>query len=406
MVRKTNLSVLQIIPLSFQHVFAMFGATILVPYLTGLDPLVALFTSGLGTILFTIVTKGKVPAYLGSSFAFIPPLIYVVSNYSVPIAMGGVVVAGLIYLLFSVMIKYLGVDIIKKAVPPVVVGPVIISIGLSLAGVAGDMASANLPIAFITLAIVIIFTMFGRGMFKVVPILMGIVGGYLISLALHLFTDISVFDPQRLAEFSEASWMPAIPNFVMPQFNPSAILLIAPIAVVTLVEHLGDILAISKTVDEDFISDPGLHRTIAGDGIATLCAGIGGPPNTTYGENIGVLAITKVKDPIVVQVAACIVLMLSFIPKFGALIATIPVAVMGGIVVLLFGMISSVGIRTLVDDKIDLTNTRNLIIVSTILIFSLSGIGINIYKFTFEGIGLGAIIGIILNGILPEKIGV
>ncbi|SES73627.1 uracil-xanthine permease family protein [Anaerobranca gottschalkii] len=405
MERKSNLSVLQIIPLSFQHVFAMFGATILVPYLTGLDPLVALFTSGLGTILFAIVTKGRVPAYLGSSFAFIPPLIYVVSNYSVPIAMGGVVVAGLIYLFFSVMIKFSGVNFIKKAVPPVVVGPVIISIGLSLAGVAGDMASANLPIAFITLAIVIIFTVFGKGMFKVVPILMGIVGGYLISLALHLFTDISVFDPQRLAEFSEASWMPAIPNFVIPQFNLSAILLIAPIAVVTLVEHLGDILAIGKTVDEDFVSDPGLHRTIAGDGIATLFAGIGGPPNTTYGENIGVLAISKVKDPIVVQVAACIVLMLSFLPKFGALIGTIPVAVMGGIVVLLFGMISSVGIRTLVDAKIDLTNTRNLIIVSTILIFSLSGIGINIYKFTFEGIGLGAIIGIILNAILPEKLG-
>lgn len=406
MTENKKLSLFQIIPLSFQHLFAMFGATILVPALTGLDPLVALFTSGLGTILFAIVTKGKVPAYLGSSFAFIPPLQIVISDYSIPVAMGGVIVAGIIYLVFSMLIKIFGSGFIKKAIPPVVVGPVIMSIGLYLAGVAGDMASAHLPIAFMTLAIVIFFTIFGKGMLKVVPILLGIVGGYLVSLGLHLFTNISVFDPAALENLAKASWAPAWPNFVMPQFNISAIMIIAPIAIVTLVEHLGDVLAISKTVEEDFVKDPGLHRTLAGDGLATLFAGLaGGPPNTTYGENVGVIAITKVKSPIVIWGAAILVLILSFMPKFGALIGTIPVAVMGGIVILLFGMISSVGIRTLVDDQVDLSNTRNLIIVSTILIFPLSGIGIDLGTVTLSGIGLGAVVGIFLNAILPEKLG-
>lgn len=405
MTENKKLSLFQIIPLSFQHLFAMFGATILVPALTGLDPLVALFTSGVGTIVFAFLTKGKVPAYLGSSFAFIPGLKEVIGNYSIEVAMGGVVVAGLVYLLFSFLIKTFGSGFIKKAIPPVVVGPVIISIGLYLAGVAGNMANYHLPVAFITLSIVIVAAIFGKGMFKVIPILLGIVGGYLVSLGLHLFTDISVFNPAALENLANAKWGVAWPNFVVPEFNFSAIMIIAPIAIVTLVEHLGDVLAISKTCEEDFVKDPGLHRTLAGDGLATLLAGFGGPPNTTYGENVGVIAITKVKSPVVIWGAAGIVVALSFMPKFGALIGTIPVPVMGGIVILLFGMISSVGIRTLVDDKVDLSNTRNLIIVSTILIFALSGIGINVWKLTLSGIGLGAVAGIILNAILPEKLG-
>lgn len=407
-----KLTPLKILPLSIQHLFAMFGATILVPALTGLDPLVALFTSGMGTILFAIITKGKVPAYLGSSFAFIAPIIVVRDSHSIAVAMGACVVVGLVYVIVSALVKVVGTKFFEKYLPAVVVGPVIMTIGLSLAGVANDMASGHLPLALITLSIVIAFTIFGKGMLKIIPILLGIAGGYVIALIFN-FLIVNNMVPEFLtgiigteaifdfSELAKTSWMPALPNFIKPEFEISAMVAIVPFAIVTLVEHLGDVLAIGKTVEQDFVKEPGLHRTILGDGVATLLAAfVGGPPNTTYGENIGVLAITKVKEPIVVQVAALIVLVLSFLPKFGALLATIPVAVMGGIVILLFGMISSVGIRTLVDSKIDLANTRNLIIVSSILIFALSGIEI----LGFYGMGLGALVGIFLNAVLPEKV--
>ncbi|QNO16333.1 uracil permease [Alkalicella caledoniensis] len=407
-----KLTPLNILPLSIQHLFAMFGATILVPALTGLDPLVALFTSGMGTILFAIITKGKVPAYLGSSFAFIAPIIVVRDSHSIAVAMGACVVVGLVYVIVSALVKVVGTKFFEKYLPAVVVGPVIMTIGLSLAGVANDMASGHLPLALITLSIVIAFTIFGKGMLKIIPILLGIAGGYVIALIFN-FLIVNNMVPEFLtgiigteaifdfSELAKTSWMPALPNFIKPEFEISAMVAIVPFAIVTLVEHLGDVLAIGKTVEQDFVKEPGLHRTILGDGVATLLAAfVGGPPNTTYGENIGVLAITKVREPIVVQVAALIVLVLSFLPKFGALLATIPVAVMGGIVILLFGMISSVGIRTLVDSKIDLANTRNLIIVSSILIFALSGIEI----LGFYGMGLGALVGIFLNAVLPEKV--
>ncbi|WP_350344872.1 solute carrier family 23 protein [Proteinivorax tanatarense] len=402
-----NLSAWQMLPLSIQHIFAMFGATILVPALTGLDMGVALFTSALGTLLFHFITKGQVPAYLGSSFAFIYPIQQLSSAYSPAVALGGTAVAGVMYLAVSTLIKIIGTDFLKKILPPVVVGPVIMTIGLSLAPVAKDMATSHTPTAVFTLLIAIMLTSFGKGFLKVIPLLLAIIGGYLFAIGYQWLAPIELFGVTLLSstniiDFSavaSSSWVPTLPNFTTPKFEFSAMIYMIPFVLVTLVEHLGDILAIGKTIDKDLVKEPGLPRTLAGDGVATLFASfLGGPPNTTYGENIGVLAITKVKDPKVIQVAAMIVIFLSVNPKFVALLGTIPEAVMGGIVILLFGMIASVGIRTLVENKVDLANTRNLVIVSTILILGISGISV----WNFEGMGLAALVGIALNVLLPD----
>ncbi len=410
--------------LALQHMFAMFGATILVPALTGLNPGVALFTSGFGTLIFHLITDRKVPAYLGSSFAFIGPIIAASDSYGVPAALLGCLAAGIIYMISAAIIAKIGTDFIERYLPPVVVGPVIITIGLGLAPVAKDMATEHLPTAIFTLAVTIIVSVFGKGIIKVIPILLGIIAGYLFALAVGLVD---------LAPIIEAQW------FALPEFNSilaleslgdgiSAIALIAPVAIVTMVEHLGDVLALGKTVEKDFVSDPGLHRTLLGDGVATAFASFfGGPPNTTYGENIGVLALTGVHEPAVIQLAAIFVVIISFIQKVGALIQSIPEAVMGGIVILLFGMIASIGLRTLVENKVDLNKNRNLVIVSTILVIGISEIpitidfvaiieflrleGINILSRVAEtvdvlelkGMGLAAIVGIFLNIILPIK---
>lgn len=421
-----SLSLFKLLPLSIQHVFAMFGATVLVPLLTGLNPATALFTSATGTLLFHLITGGKIPAYLGSSFAFIVPIQIVAAKHGFSAATGACIIAGLIYLLTSVLVKKVGLKAIERFIPPVVVGPVIMTIGLGLAGVARDMSADNMFIALFTLAVVIIFSIFAKGIFKLIPILIGIVSGYVLTLILQ--TDIAAkipfvntLLPEKLIDFtpiSDAAWF-ALPQFVseaaynqsggaeflVPTFVLPAIIAIAPIAVVTMIEHLGDMLAISRTVEKDFLETPGLHRTLAGDGIATAWSGIlGGPPNTTYGENIGVLAITGVHNPLVVQVAALFVLGFSLIPKVGAFLGTIPGPVMGGIVILLFGMIASVGIRTLVEKQVDLSKVRNLIIVSTILILGISGVSLPITStFAIEGMGLGALAGILLNILLPDK---
>lgn len=393
-----------------QHVFAMFGATVLVPILTGLDPRTALFTSAVGTLLFQFITRGQVPAYLGSSFAFIVPIQIATANYGVHSALFGCFTAGLVYMLISAAIKSVGIGFIEKYFPPIVVGPVIMTIGLGLADVARDMANANITVAMVTLGITILVSYYGKGLLKIIPILAGVVGGYLFALALHLSGRAELFN---FADLQQASWVPALPDYVKLLFtNPGAtvlnpenwavgaVLIVAPVAAVTIIEHLGDILTISRTTGRDFIKDPGLHRTVLGDGLATsLAALFGGPPNTTYGENVGVLAITKVFNPVVVRVAAIFVLVFSVIPKVGAAIATIPVAVMGGVVVLLFGMIAAVGIRTLIEKRIDFSDTRNLVIASTIII-----LGISKLKFLgLQGMGLGAIAGLLLNVLLPEK---
>ncbi|WP_353892178.1 solute carrier family 23 protein [Proteinivorax hydrogeniformans] len=405
--KNQTLSVGKMLPLSIQHIFAMFGATILVPALTGLDMGVALFTSAIGTLLFHFITKGQVPAYLGSSFAFIYPIQQLSTNYSPSVALGGAAVAGVIYLIVSTIIKRVGTDFLKKVLPPVVVGPVIMTIGLSLAPVAKDMSSTHTPTAVFTLILAISLTAFGKGFLRVIPLLLAIIGGYLFALGYQWVAPLELFGMTLLPsatiiDFTEvfnSSWVPALPNFTAPKFEINAMLYMIPFVLVTLVEHLGDILAIGRTIDKDLMKKPGLSRTLAGDGVATLVASfLGGPPNTTYGENIGVLAITKVKDSRVIQLAAVLVIILSVNPKFVALLGTIPEAVMGGIVILLFGMIASIGIRTLVENKVDLGNTRNLVIVSTILIIGISGISI----WQFEGMGLAALVGIVLNATLPN----
>ena len=304
--KDNNMTSGKILVMAFQHMFAMFGATILVPSLTGLNPSVALFTSALGTLIFHLITGAKVPAYLGSSFAFIAPIIAAKSQFGTEGALLGVITVGIIYSLMSLIIKLIGTEFFRKLLPPVVVGPVIITIGLGLAPTAKDMASEHLLVAAVTLAIAIGFSVLAKGIFKVIPILMGIIGGYTFAAILGIVDFTPVIN---------ASWI-ALPDFTFPQVagNLKALSLIAPIALVTMVEHLGDVVALGTTVDKNYIEDPGLHRTLLGDGIATALAGLfGGPPNTTYGENIGVLAITKMYNPLIIEITAVIVFLSSFI---------------------------------------------------------------------------------------------
>ncbi|MGF7398137.1 uracil-xanthine permease family protein [Thermoanaerobacterium thermosaccharolyticum] len=386
------------VPLSFQHVFAMFGATILVPLLTGLDPAVTLFTSGLGTLIFHLMTKGKVPAYLGSSFAFIAPIIAATKAYGVRGAFTGMIAAGLVYVAVFIIISLTGIDWIERILPSVVVGPVVMIIGLSLAPTAIQEAQKDLPTALVTAALVIIFSMFGKGFMKVIPILLGTIGGYIFA----IFRGLVDFSP-----VSKASWI-AIPKFSFlvghsPVLAWGAVTLIAPLALVAIIEDLGHVLVIGNIVDKDLIKDPGFHRVMLGNGLATSIAALfGGPPSTTYGENIGVLAMTKVYSSRVIEGAVVIAILLSFIQKIGALIQVIPQAVMGGVTIILFGMIAAAGIRTLVENKVDFSDSRNLIIASVILTLGVGGIKIGLGNFVFEGVGPATLAGIILNLVLPK----
>jgi len=387
------------IPLSFQHVFAMFGATILVPILTGLDPSVTLFCSGLGTLIFHLVNKGKVPAYLGSSFAFIAPIIAVSKTYGAQGAFAGMMAAGVVYIIVFIIIAIVGLKWINRVLPPVVVGPVVMIIGLSLTPVAIGEASKGLPTALITTLIVIVASIFGKGFFKIIPILLGTVGGYIVAI---LFGQVN-FDA-----ISKAAWL-ALPNLTivtghMPVFAWGAVAMIAPVAIATIVEDVGHLLVIGDTVERDLMHNPGLHKVLLGNGLATGVAGfLGGVPETTYGENIGVLAITRVFSSRVIQGAAVIAILLSFIQKFGAAIQTIPEPVLGGVTIILYGMIASVGLRTLIENKVNMASNRNLLIVSVIFSF---GVGGMVFKFSpdfeFAGIASAAITGIILNLILPK----
>lgn len=384
----------QKVVLGLQHAFTMFGATVLVPILTGLDISVTLFCAGVGTILFHLVTKGKVPAFLGSSFAFIAPISLVVAQGGIPAAQGGIIVAGLIYLLMAGLVYLLGADKVLSIFPPVVTGPIIMVIGLNLAPVAVKMSSANWLIALIVLATAAVVTVYVKGFFRLVPVITGLAVGYVVSMLFGL-VDFSAI--------KEAPFL-AVPGFTMPVFSMDAILLIAPVAIVTMIEHIGDVFAISETVEQDFMLDPGVHRTLIGDGLATALAGFfGGPPNTTYSENTGVLALTKVWIPIVMQIAAVAAIILSFSGTLRAIISTIPTAVVGGISILLFGMIASVGIRTVVENQVDMKKSRNLIIASTILVLGIGGAVFQITEgIAFAGMSLGAIAGLILNKVLPE----
>ena len=400
--------------LGFQHVFAMFGATVLVPLITGLNISTTLFAAGVGTLLFHFVTKGKVPAFLGSSFAFLggfaivaPKLLDANGEATIPnvemlpYACGGVVAAGLIYILMSGLIKVFGIRKIMKFFPPIVTGPIIISIGLILAPSAITNASTNWPLAIVALAIIIICNIWGKGMIKIIPILLSVVGSYIVALAIGAVDFSTVAAANMFGS-------PVIPeNFA--KFDISAIITIMPIALAAMMEHIGDIAAISATTGENYIEDPGLHRTLLGDGLATSFAGfIGGPANTTYGENTGVLALTKVYDPAIVRLAAVIAVILSCVPKFDAIVNSIPAAIIGGISLILYGMISAVGVRNIVENKIDFTQSRNLIIAAVILVSALGfnstgGITFVIAgaTVTLSGLAIAAILGILLNVILP-----
>ncbi|MDD4589674.1 MAG: uracil-xanthine permease family protein [Parabacteroides sp.] len=377
-----------------QFLFVAFGATVLVPLLVGLDPSTALFTAGIGTLIFHLVTKGKVPIFLGSSFAFVAPIIKSTELYGLPGTMSGIAAVGVVYGLMSLLIKWRGVSIIKKLFPPIVIGPVIILIGLSLAGSGVNMAKENWLIALISLITAIFVTLMGRGLLKLIPIFCGIIVGYIVCCCYGLvdFTPIMA-----------APWF-ALPQFVHASFSWEAIIYMAPVAIAPVIEHIGDIYAINEVTGKDFVKDPGLHRTMLGDGIACLFAGlIGGPPVTTYSEVTGAISLTKIMDPAVIRIAAISGIAFSVIGKMSAFLKSIPSPVLGGIMMLLFGTIASVGINNLIVNRVDLSNTRNMIVISLILTFGVGGAVLQFGGFTLSGIGLSAILGVVLNLVLPNK---
>ncbi len=406
--------------LGLQHMFAMFGATVLVPMLTGLDVATTLLFAGLGTLLFHLLAKGKVPAFLGSSFAFlggyaaVAPMIDGAPNTALlPYACFGVAVAGLMYVVLASLIRAFGVSRVMRYFPPIVTGPIIIAIGLTLSSSAINNCQANWLIAVVAICIVIGFNMWGRGMTKIIPILLGVFGSYLLAV---------IIDPAARANVAEtvgqAKWfgLPIVwENSVFGLFSGhvdgalllSACLTIVPLSLATMVEHIGDICAISSTCERNYLVDPGLHRTLLGDGLATTLASLfGAPANTTYGENTGVLALSRVYDPRVIRIAAVFAVIASFCPKFAALISAMPTATIGGVSLVLYGMISAVGVRNVVENQVDFANTRNIIIAALILVLA---IGINysgsiqLGVVSLSGLAVASIVGILLNAILPGK---
>ena len=412
--------------LGLQHMFAMFGATVLVPALTGLNVATALLFAGIGTLLFHLLTGGKVPAFLGSSFAFIGGYnairtigaaadgspIY--DNALLPYACFGVLIAGLMYVILSVLFKTFGVKKVMRFFPPIVTGPIIIAIGLTLSSSAINNCKANWLVAIVAIAIVIGFNMWGKGMTKIIPILLGVLGSYVFAL---------IVDPAARAHVvetvSEAAWIglpvhgerTVFSLFGNADFNAgllvSAIFTIVPLSLATMVEHIGDVCAISSTVEKNYMVDPGFHRTLLGDGLATsLAALFGAPANTTYGENTGVLALTRVYDPAVIRIAAVFAVVVSFCPKFAALVSAMPTATIGGVSLVLYGMISAVGVRNVVENNVNFSNTRNIIIAALILVLAI-GITytapIKIGIVSFSGLAVASIVGIALNAILPGK---
>ena len=377
-----------------QFLFVAFGATVLVPLLVGLDPSVALFTAGVGTLIFHAVTKGKVPVFLGSSFAFIAPIIKATELFGLPGTLCGLVAVGAVYGIMSALVRLRGVGFISRLFPPVVVGPVIMLIGLSLAGTGVNMAKTNWTLAIISLVTTVVVSLFGKGLLKLIPIFSGIIVGYISAIFLGLIDFQPVLD---------ASWF-ALPAFVRPELCWEAIIFMVPVAIAPVIEHIGDIYAINEVTGKDFVKDPGLHRTMLGDGLACVAASfIGGPPVTTYSEVTGAISLTKISDPSVIRIAGLFGIIFSVLGKVSALLKTIPEAVLGGIMVLLFGTIASVGINTIVKNKVDMGETRNLDIVSLILILGIGGAELTFGTFTIGGIGLAALVGVILNLIIPQK---
>ena len=378
-----------------QFLFVAFGATVLVPLLVGMDPSVALFTAGIGTLIFHMVTKGKVPIFLGSSFAFIAPIIKATELYGLPGTLSGLVAVGAVYCIMSLLVRFRGVGFITHLFPPVVVGPVIMLIGLSLAGTGVDMAKSNWLLAIVSLLTTVIVSLFGKGLLRLIPIFAGIVTGYILAACLGMI------DFQTVAD---APWF-ALPAFVRPDLSWDAIVFMIPVAIAPVIEHIGDVYAINEVTGKDFVKDPGLHRTMLGDGLACIAASfIGGPPVTTYSEVTGAVSLTKIADPAVIRIAAVTGILFSVLGKISAILKTIPNAVLGGIMLLLFGTIASVGVNSLIKNKVDMGNTRNLVIASLILTLGIGGAELTFGSFTIGGIGLAALVGVILNLIIPRNI--
>lgn len=378
-----------------QFLFVAFGATVLVPLLVGLDPSTALFTAGIGTLIFHLVSKGKVPIFLGSSFAFVAPIVKATELYGLPGTLFGLTGVGLVYFIMSALVKWQGLSLINRLFPPVVVGPVIILIGLSLAGTGVDMAQENWVLALVSLATAVLVSLRARGLLRLIPIFCGIVAGYLTAL---LFYDVD------LSGIRDAAWI-ALPQFVHPSVSWEALLYMMPVAIAPVIEHIGNIYVVNTVAGKDFVKDPGLHRTLLGDGLACMVAGVlGGPPVTTYAEVTGAMSITKVTSPQVVRIAAVTAVVFSLVGKISAFLKSIPDAVLGGIMLLLFGTIATTGVTNIMQHKVDLTNIRNIVIFSLILTVGIGGAALNWGEFSLSGIGLAALVGVVLNLVLPREV--
>ena len=394
----SNLTAARKTIVGIQFLFVAFGSTVLVPLLVGLDPAAALFTAGIGTFIFHMVTKGKVPIFLGSSFAFIAPIISASKQWGMPGTLAGIMGVALVYFVMSALIKWQGRRLLDRLFPPVVIGPVIICIGLSLAPAAVNMAQENWLLAFISLLTAILVLILGKGLIKLVPVVCGIVVGYIVAWMMGL-VDFSAV--------ASASWFAppqSITHFKLPQFSWEPFLFMIPVAIAPVIEHIGDVYVVGAVADKDFIKDPGLHRTMLGDGLACLAASLfGGPPVTTYSEVTGAMQITRITSPAVIRIAAATAIVFSIIGKLSAVLQSIPSAVLGGIMLLLFGSIASVGIQNLVSNKVDLNQTRSIIIVSVVLTLGIGGAILPMGSFSLSGIGLSALAGVILNLVIPQS---
>ena len=381
-----------------QFLFVAFGSTVLVPLLVGLDPATALFTAGIGTFIFHLVTKGQVPIFLGSSFAFIAPIISASQQWGMPGTIAGIAGVALVYFLMSALVKWQGRKLLDRLFPPVVIGPVIILIGLSLSPAAVNMAKENWLLAFISLISAVIVLTFGKGLVKLVPVVIGIAVGYIVALCMGIVD---------LSAVATAPWFalpPMIAHFQLPQFAWEPFVFMIPVAIAPVIEHIGDVYVVGAVADRDFVKEPGLHRTMLGDGLACLFASfVGGPPVTTYSEVTGAMQITRVTHPQVIRIAAATAVVFSVIGKLSAILQSIPSSVLGGIMLLLFGSIASVGVQNLIQHKVDLNQTRNIIIVSMTLTMGIGGAILSFGTFSISGIGLSAMIGVLLNLLLPRK---
>lgn len=378
-----------------QFLFVAFGATVLVPLLVGLDPSTALFTAGIGTLIFHLVSKGKVPIFLGSSFAFVAPIVKATELYGLPGTLFGLTGVGLVYFIMSALVKWQGLSLINRLFPPVVVGPVIILIGLSLAGTGVDMAEENWVLALVSLATAVMVSLRARGLLRLIPIFCGIIVGYVTAL---IFYDVD------LSGIRDAAWI-GLPKFVHPSVSWEALLYMMPVAIAPVIEHIGNIYVVNTVAGKDFVKDPGLHRTLLGDGLACMVAGVlGGPPVTTYAEVTGAMSITKVTNPQVVRIAAVTAVVFSLVGKISAFLKSIPDAVLGGIMLLLFGTIATTGVTNIMQHKVDLTNIRNIVIFSLILTVGIGGAVLSWGEFSLSGIGLAALVGVVLNLVLPREV--